>query len=164
MEASTSNFGYDSVHAVENYGWDSLGAATVVDVGGAQGHISFALATRFRNLNFVVQDIEAVVDSAESKIPRDLQGRVRFEAHDFFQPQKTHGDVYFFRWIFHNHSDKYAIRILRALIPVLNQGSRIVIMDFCMKEKGQIPLWREKVMRYAKSILVDFSLPIILTR
>jgi hypothetical protein len=55
--------------------------------------------------------------------------------------------VYFFRWIFHNQSDIYAIPILRSLIPALKKGARIVINDHCLPEPGQESLWDEKIIR-----------------
>lgn len=146
MEATASNYEYDAVHAVDNYDWGSLGSATVVDVGGAQGHIAIELAKHFGNLNLVVQDMESVVSGA--KVPEEFTGRVRFEAHDFFQPQDIVADVYFLRCILHNWSDKYAVRILQALIPALKHGTRVIIMDPCMKERGVLPLWKEKIARY----------------
>ncbi|KAI3324566.1 sterigmatocystin 8-O-methyltransferase [Xylariaceae sp. AK1471] len=147
METSTSSYEYDAVHAINNYDWASLGKATVVDVGGSQGHVAIQLAKHFGNLEIVVQDIETVVDGADGKLPEELRGRLHFEAHDFFQPQIVKADVYFLRLVLHNWSDKYAVRILRALIPALKHGSRVVIMDACMKERGVLPLWKEKIVR-----------------
>jgi hypothetical protein len=102
---------------------------------------------RFSNLNIVVQDIESVVSGAESKVPEGLGGRVRFEAYDFFKPQVAKADVILLRLVLHNWPDKYGVRILRASIPALKHGSRVIIMDVCMKERGVLPLWKEKVIR-----------------
>ena len=55
--------------------------------------------------------------------------------------------MYFFRWIFHNQSDTYALLILRSLIPALKKGARIVINDHCLPEPGQETLWDEKIIR-----------------
>jgi hypothetical protein len=55
--------------------------------------------------------------------------------------------VYFFRWILHNQSDKYAIKLLENLIPALKKGSKIVINDHCLPEPGQESLWDEKIIR-----------------
>ncbi|GAP85342.2 putative sterigmatocystin 8-O-methyltransferase [Rosellinia necatrix] len=147
MKANASSYDYDATHVIANYDWESLGTATVVDVGGSQGHVAMQLATRFRNLSIVVQDIESVVADAETRVPDELKGRVRFEAHDFFQPQATAADVFFLRLILHNWTDKYSVLILRALIPALRHGARVIIVDVCMKERGVLPLWKEKAVR-----------------
>lgn len=68
--------------------------------------------------------------------------------YDFFteQPVKD-ADVYFFRWIFHNWSDKYCIKILQGLVPALKKGARIVINDNVLPEPGILPMWREEKLR-----------------
>ncbi|KAI1123651.1 sterigmatocystin 8-O-methyltransferase [Nemania abortiva] len=149
MAATTSKPEYDAIHAVRNYDWASLGNATIVDVGGAQGHIAIELLKHFDNLNIIVQDMQATVDGAKEtvKLPENLQGRLSFQGHDFFQPQTVEADAYFLRWILHNWSDKHAVKILRSLIPALKPGSRIITMDPCMPERGAIPLWKERIAR-----------------
>ena len=58
-------------------------------------------------------------------------------AHDFFTPQTVLADVYIYRFIFHNYSDEKAVDILKAAIPALKPGSRILITG----------PWRSKVVR-----------------
>jgi hypothetical protein len=58
-----------------------------------------------------------------------------------------HEKVYFFRWIIHNYSTPYAVRILKNLIPALKPGARIIINDHCLREPGQENPWDERVMR-----------------
>lgn len=135
-------------YVLDHYDWASSGTARVVDIGGSQGHVSVALAKRFTNLTLVVQDIAQVVANAGANLPADLQTRVSFMAHDMFQPQTVVADVYYLRWILHNWSDKFCKLILEALIPVLKDGSRILIQDLCMPKPGEVALWREQDMRY----------------
>jgi hypothetical protein len=138
---------YDPLYIVEHYDWASLGQSQIVDIGGAQGHVAIELAKRFGNLNILVQDMDRVVENAEVGVPEELKGRVHFMAHDFFAAQTIQADVFYFRWILHNWADKYCILILRAQIPGLKPGSRIVIQDTCMPEPGTVPLWRERDLR-----------------
>ena len=93
----------------------------------------------------MVQDLPKTVASA----PKDVDARIQFQAHDFFTEQPVKGaDVYLFRWILHNHSDKYSIKMLRALIPALKKGARVVINDHCLREGyGEENLWDEKIIR-----------------
>ncbi|KAF4449245.1 S-adenosyl-L-methionine-dependent methyltransferase [Fusarium albosuccineum] len=149
MKAFTSRPGYDVSYVLDNYDWGSLGQALVVDVGGAGGHVAIKLAERFHNLNVIVQDNKKAIAGAGDKVPESLKQRVRFEPHDFLSPQTTTADVYYLRWVLHNWSDKYCVMILRALIPALRPGTRIVIQDTCMPEPGTIPLWRERQLRVA---------------
>ena len=117
------------VHA---FPWGTLPAgSTVVDVGGSHGLVSIAIARAFPTLKFIVQDLdEPVIRSADARKPDDIKERVEFMAHDFFKEQPVRGaEVYFLRAVLHNWSDKYAVEILRALIPALKKGAKIVVND-----------------------------------
>ena len=73
-------------------------------------------------------------------------------AHDFFTEQPVrNANVYYFRWIFHNWSDKYAVKILKCLTPALKIGARILINEYCLPEPGAVSYYQEKPMRF------DFS-------
>ena len=84
----------------------------LVDFGGGHSSVRQYLAQNTEHLRFVVQDQADTVRRAETLLPVEFQGRVRFEAHDFFEPQERAADVFFMRWILHNWSDKYAVAIL----------------------------------------------------
>jgi hypothetical protein len=67
--------------------------------------------------------------------------------HDFLTPQPVRAAVYYFRSILHNWPDKYCVKILRALIPVLEPGAKIVINDSIMPGPGTLPWDREARLR-----------------
>lgn len=56
-------------------------------------------------------------------------------------------DVYFFRWILHNWSDKYCMLILRNLIPALKPGALVIVADNVLPPPGVLPRWREERVR-----------------
>ncbi|EPE28206.1 S-adenosyl-L-methionine-dependent methyltransferase [Glarea lozoyensis ATCC 20868] len=146
MQVFTERPQFNLSYVTDHYDWESLGPAQVVDVGGSQGHVSMALARKFKNLNVIVQDMERVVENAT--VPEDLQGRMRFMAHDIFTPQPVQGaEVYYLRWILHNWSDKYCLLILRALVPALKRGAKVIIQETLMPEPGTVALWKEKNLR-----------------
>jgi hypothetical protein len=149
MVSLTGGEGYELSYLLANYDWASIDAAsvTLVDVGGSHGFVCTALAEKYPNMKFVVQDLPKTVSSAPA-LPESLAGRVTYEAHDFYTPQPVKGaDVYFFRWILHNQADKYAIKMLRQLIPALKKGARVLINDHCLREPGEESAWDEKIMR-----------------
>ncbi|KAI9729538.1 MAG: hypothetical protein M1834_006734 [Cirrosporium novae-zelandiae] len=148
MNSLTGGVGYEVDYLANNYPWDKLKNGTVVDLGGSHGFVSVALAKKYPQLKFVVQDLPKTVVDGPSKIPPDLSTRVTFMAHDFFAEQPVHGaDVYLFRWILHNWSDKYSLQILRSLIPALKPGARIVINDGVLPEPNTDSAWDEKITR-----------------
>ncbi|KAK7750848.1 hypothetical protein SLS62_007247 [Diatrype stigma] len=126
--------GYATGEVSKAYDWTSLGETYMVDVGGSKGHVSVAVAKQFPRLKILVQDMAMVVNGAESNIPDELKGRISFMAHGLFDPQPVQADVYFFRMVFHNWADKYAVKILKAQIPALRPGATILIQDTVMPE------------------------------
>ncbi|KAM7215889.1 S-adenosyl-L-methionine-dependent methyltransferase [Rhypophila decipiens] len=138
--------GLDQV--VAGYPWGELGDKTVVDMGGNQGDVAIAIARAHPRLKFIVQD-KAGMRTPESigTVPPELADRVKLTAHDMLEPQPVVADVYFFRIVFHCFSDKYCVKILQALVPALGKGSRVIINDGAMPEKGTVGRVEERYLR-----------------
>ncbi|RAH87431.1 S-adenosyl-L-methionine-dependent methyltransferase [Aspergillus japonicus CBS 114.51] len=135
--------------------------SVVVDVGGAQGDISFALAAAFPRLRFVVQDLPGVIARAKdqqqqqppssslSPTTSEGRGRVSFQAHDFFTPQPPTtpaAQIYYLRHILHNWGDRHAVQILRQLRPGLQPGARVLIHDHVLEQyPAQEPMWKRRL-------------------
>lgn len=153
MSYFNTGTGYEPRYVLDNVPWASLGTATVVDVGGSYGSVAIALAERFPSLRCIVQDRPEVVVDGPGRVPSELANRVSFQPHDFFTEQPVKGaDVYFFRWIFHDWSDKYCIRILRNLIPALKHGARIVINEYLIPEPGVLSAYTERELRWVNNL------------
>lgn len=149
MAAFTKGFHHD-IHSLTNgYDWSPIAAkrGTVVDVGGATGHASIALARAHSGLQCVVQDLPQVVAKVRHSIPEDMAERITVLAHDFFEPQPVSADVYVFRQIFHDWGDNHCIKILRALIPALKPGVKILANDFILPPPGILPPTHERQIR-----------------
>ena len=116
-------------------------------MGGSTGHTTIPLARAFPDLKVVVQDLSDAFDKAKDLVPVDLQGRIEFMKHDFFQPQPVEGaDVYLLRWILHDWSDAYCVKILRALKPALKKDARVLIAEGIMPPRGVLPLSQERFL------------------
>ena len=149
MSMSLTGRGFEMEHIVKNGPWASLEAqALVVDVGGSHGDAMIAIAKQFPSLRFLVQDLPSTIES-RPPLSKELEARVKFMVHDFFREQSIRNvDVFFFRWIFHNWPDKYCLRIIQNLIPVLKPGTRIFINDVCLPEPNSISNRQERRMRF----------------
>lgn len=124
--------------------------------------MSVRLASAFPDLSFIVQDFEVVLANGASNVPNGLKDRIDFMPHDFLTEQPVKGaNVYFFRWIFHNWSDLYCIRILRNLIPALKTGTVVLINDFVLPEPGTLGLWQEERIRYVSFLSTLLRLPVV---
>lgn len=151
MQALEHIRGFALVDVLKAYDWDSLGDAFIVHVGGQRGQVATKLAENFGNVKFLVQDSEMIIHGAESDVPAQLKGRVEFQKHELFDPQTVHADVYFFRMALRSWGDKYAVNALKAQIPALRPGVKILIQEVVMPEQETIPLWRERVQRHVAS-------------
>ncbi|KUJ13969.1 putative O-methyltransferase [Mollisia scopiformis] len=147
MSSFATGAGYETQHVVEYSLWSSISGGLVVDCGGSHGDFMIAIAKKYPSWNFIVQDLASTIES-RPELPPGLENRVTFMAHDFFteQPVKN-ADVYFFRWIFHNWSDRYSLRILRSLIPALKPQARVIINDACLPEPNTLPIMAERSIR-----------------
>lgn len=118
-------------------------------MGGSEGHVSFAIAKEYEHLDFVVQDLPEVVDKVivGEEIEEEVKLRVTFMTHDFLQEQTAEGDVFLLRWVLHDWPDKYVVRILRNLRPVLKDGNKIVINDQVMPGLGEVSSVIERQIR-----------------
>jgi hypothetical protein len=111
----------------------------VVDVGGGVGGFSLQLSQVHPQLRFIIQDRAAMLKQAETVVwPKDnpdaiAQQRVQFCPHDFFEinPIKE-ADVYWLRYVMHDWSDDFCVRILAGIKPSMGPRSRILICDQVM--------------------------------
>ena len=145
--------GREKEFLIDNVDWtstlsppDRTGTGTIVDVGGSHGFISLALAERLPSVTFIVQDVPNVI----SRAPKDANPRVEFHVHDFLTEQPVKGaDVYLFRQILHDWTDKNCRKILSALIPALKPGARIIINDSILPGVGEVSPAKESVLRHS---------------
>ncbi|CZR64036.1 related to sterigmatocystin 7-O-methyltransferase precursor [Phialocephala subalpina] len=134
MEIINDGEGWEDSHLVDNYPWGEIGKGTVVDIGGSNGHTSMAIAEKFPDLKFIVQDLH----TEGNPVPESLKERIIFMDHDMLNPQPIKdADVYFWRNVFHNHPDASVTKALQSLIPALKPGAKIAIQDFGLTDPGE---------------------------
>jgi hypothetical protein len=148
MSFFTTGEEYALHHLTSGYPWAEVPAGTVVDLGGSHGDAAFALARKHTHLKVIVQDLPQVVANSFPEEGLD----VSFMAHDFFKEQPVKGaEVYLYRWTLHNWPDKYCVKILKALVPALKKGARILIMDMVMPPPGVLPNNVERKLRSVRN-------------
>lgn len=151
MEGVGRDPGHSLAHVVHGYAWHALAeGATVVDVGGSAGFLSVAIAREYPQLKFVVQDYKHTIEEGEAGLATELAGRVQFVPNNFFDGQPTHGaDVYMMRHICHNWSTENCAAIIRNIVPAMNPGSKILLIEVVVlpaeQEDSKIA---ERYMRY----------------
>ena len=140
--------GLESKHFIEAFDFSTLPNGLFIDIGGSHGAVSIEVAQRHPGVRCIVQDLPLAVAAGSRDLPPELKERVSFMAHDYFVDQPVmNADVYYFRWIFHDWSDAYCVKILQKLIPALKPEARVVINEVCIPEYGQVPLYMERQIR-----------------
>lgn len=150
MEVVTTTPPCSVTHFLNAYNFSSLSPdATFVDVGGSHGVVAIEVAKANARMHCVVQDIaEPVILAGKANLSKELEDRVEFVVHDFWTEQPLKGvDLFFFRWVLHDWSDLYAVKLLKNLIPALKKGSWVVINDICLPPKGVMTLYQERLLR-----------------
>lgn len=139
--------GFETSHILENYDWAAIGNGLVVDIGGSYGAVAIAIANKFHSIQCIVQDRPEVVTEGQNRLSDEIPN-VTFMPHDFFTDQPVKGaDVYFLRWILHDWSDKYAIQILRSLVPALKPGAKVLVNEYVVSEAGTVSAYEDRMYR-----------------
>lgn len=156
LEYATGTGGHHDFHDLVNvFDWKKFGNAKLVDVGGSSGRVAAAIAPLAPDMTFVVQDLPEVQEAFDDFMPKELTGRIRFEAHDFFEAEKiTDAKVYLYRQILHDWPDVEAISILKALVPALRDGDVILLCEAVFPEPGTLPKPIERLVRSADLLMM----------
>jgi hypothetical protein len=106
--------------------------ATLVDVGGAHGHLLAAILRRHKKLRGVLYDQPQVVSgAAESGFIRapDVRERCTVAGGSFFESVPAGADGYVMKYIIHDWDDEKAMRILGHCRDAMAPGGRVLVVD-----------------------------------
>lgn len=105
---------------------------TVVDVGGAHGHLLVSILRSYVRVRGVLFDQPAVIDAAlkagHVSAP-DLSSRCEAVAGDFFESVPAGADAYVLKYILHDWDDERAIRILENCRRAMPPEGRVLVVD-----------------------------------
>ena len=153
MSAVNATPAYDLKFTVDGYAWAAKAKGTIVDIGGGTGQTAIALANAHPTLPpIIVQDLPHVVAQGEKSLPASLKPKISFSAHDFTTPQPKPiltGKLLLLRCVLHDYSDKAAACIVRNLLPALQNGATLVVLDTVMpgREGGSSTATQERRVR-----------------
>lgn len=159
MQSYTSSDTWQVRHVFDTFDWSTIDkpGTIVVDVGGGTGHVSEYLACRTTSMRFIVQDLPHVASAA--KAPDGLEDRITFMAQSFLEAQRLESppDIIILRWILHNWSDKYAVQILRNLVPVMKKGAKVLIIEHVLDEEPVTDATKKFGLNMDMVMMVGFS-------
>jgi hypothetical protein len=109
------------------------GAATIVDVGGATGHLLTTLLGGHPGARGVLFDLPYVEQDARRLIEsRGLTERVTLQTGSFFEAVPAGGDVYLLSHVIHDWSEEQCLTILRHVRQAMNPNGRLLLIEMVL--------------------------------
>ena len=113
--------------------YDFSGLSTVVDVGGATGHLLTTILAAYPNTRGILFDLSHVVRDAPRLIEgRGLTDRVTIQSGSFFETVPAGGDAYLLSHIIHDWTEDQCLVILGHCRHAMNPGSRLLIVEMVL--------------------------------
>jgi hypothetical protein len=119
--------------------YDFSGVRTLVDVGGATGHMLATVLSRHSHLRGVLFDLPHVVRDAPALLQaRGVEDRVAIETGSFFDHVPKGGDAYLMSHIIHDWNEDQCLTILRNCRAAMPANGRLLIIETVLPE-GDTP-------------------------
>lgn len=112
------------------YDFSRLG--TLVDVGGAHGHLLATILRRHRRIQGVLYDQPQVVAAATQAgfiTDPKVAARVTTEGGSFFERVPAGADAYIMKYIIHDWNDDQCETILRNIRSVMAPSGRVLVVE-----------------------------------
>jgi acetylserotonin N-methyltransferase len=115
---------------------------TLVDLGGATGHLAIAACERYPRLSAVVYDLPAATPLAQEIVGASaVAERIRIVAGDFFVDPLPQADLFALGRILHDWTEEKIMTLLRRIYEVLPQGGAVLIAEKLLQEDKRGPRW-----------------------
>lgn len=119
-------------HAIAS-SYDFSGLTTIVDVGGATGHLLTTILSSHPGSRGILYDLKHVVSDAPALIQaRGLSDRVKIESGSFFDSVPKGGDAYLLSHIIHDWSEEQCLTILGNCRRSMDPQGRLLIIEMVL--------------------------------
>ena len=113
--------------------YDFSGVTTVVDVGGASGHLLTTILGRHPAPRGILFDLPHVVRDAPALIQsRGLADRITIESGSFFERVPDGGDAYLLSHIIHDWNEEQCLTILGNCRRAMRPGGRVLMIEMVL--------------------------------
>jgi acetylserotonin N-methyltransferase len=114
---------------------------TLVDLGGATGHLTIAACEAYSLLRGVVLDLSRVVPIAQEMVAKShAADRIKCVAGDFFLGELPEGDLYALGRILHDWSEPKIELLLRRIHNRLPKGGALLIAERLLNDDKSGPV------------------------
>jgi hypothetical protein len=119
--------------------YDFSAIGTLVDVGGASGHLLATIAMHHPTLKGILFDLPHVVRDAPALLQaRGVADRVTIEAGSFFERVPEGGDAYLLSHIIHDWTEEQCLTILGHCRRAMRPGAKLLLCEMVLPE-GNAP-------------------------
>jgi hypothetical protein len=113
--------------------YDFSNIETLVDVGGASGHLLTTILQRYPKTRGILFDLPHVVRDAPALIgARGLTDRVEIQSGSFFESVPAGADAYLLSHIIHDWREDLCLAILGHCRRAMNPGGRLLITEMVL--------------------------------
>ena len=117
---------------------------TLIDLGGATGHLAIAACKRYPSLRGIVFDLpEAIPLAREIVGASPVAGRIDFVGGDFFVDPLPDGDLIAVGRILHDWSEPKISKLLARIFEKLPPGGALLIAEKLLDEDKRGPRWAQ---------------------
>jgi SAM-dependent methyltransferase len=106
--------------------------SSVVDVGGAHGHLLVAILRSYVKLRGVLFDQPAVIEEAARVgfvTASDVSGRCETRGGNFLESVPSGADAYLLKYVIHDWDDERSVRILQNCRRAMSGDGRVLVVD-----------------------------------
>jgi len=134
-------FGRISSHRVVQT-FDLSSFKSLVDLGGATGHLCIAACSAYPEMTATVFDLPQVEPYARERIEEaSLPGRIRFVPGDFFTDDLPPADLYSLGRILHDWGEDKIQRLLRKIYTALPPAGGLLISEALLNDDRSGPMY-----------------------
>lgn len=140
-ESMASISGPENAAVAAAYAFNRFG--TLVDVGGAHGHLLATVLRRHRRVRGILYDQPQVVAGAAASgflTDKALAGRYTVQGGDFFVDVPPDADAYMMKYIIHDWTDDQCASILANCRKAMAHGGRVLVVEHVLRP-GNAPDW-----------------------
>jgi len=119
--------------------YDFNHAGLIVDVGGGQGELLWAILQRYPRPRGVLFDLPSVVAKASHPDDPTISRRCSILGGDMFESVSAGGDIYVLKRIIHDWNDMEATRILRNCQEAMTDGATVLLVEQIVQPTEGVP-------------------------
>jgi acetylserotonin N-methyltransferase len=117
---------------------------TIVDLGGATGHLVVAACERYPQLRGVIFDLPEAVPLARELVSQtEVADRIEIVAGDFFADALPSGDLYALGRILHDWTEAKIVKLLSRIHAALPAGGGLLIAEKLLDDDKTGPRWAQ---------------------